>query len=306
MAQTTSGTEQSRPALAGRVDRPFVGIGFMVLGVSTLPLMDATAKYLSAEFGVVQIAWARYGFHLLLLTALLAWRIRPGELLARHPGLQLLRSGFLLGTTLCYFGAIAYLPLATVLSLAFVGPIVSTALAPVFLGEHVGARRWAAVIVGFAGALIVLRPGLGGFHPASLLGLGAGVFYGAYLVATRRLSGSGRPSVTLLYTAVLGTAVLTLALPWVWKMPTAADWGWMAAMGAFGALAHFFIIRGFEHASASLLAPVSYVEIIAAATIGWIVFGDFPDAWTWTGVGVIIASGLYISIREGRTRTAHS
>lgn len=306
MAHTRGDTDATGALVAAGVDRPLLGIGFMVLGVSTLPLMDATAKYLSDEFGVVQIAWARYGFHLLLLGALLAWRIRPGELLARRPGLQLLRSGFLLGTTLCYFGAIAYLPLATVLSLAFVGPIVSTALAPIFLGEHVGPRRWAAVIVGFLGALIVLRPGIGGFHPASLLGLGAGVFYGAYLVATRRLSGSGRPSVTLLYTAVLGTAVLTLALPWAWKTPTAVDWAWMAAMGGFGALAHFFIIRGFEHASASLLAPVSYVEIIAAATIGWIVFGDFPDAWTWTGVAVIIASGLYISVREGRARAAHS
>ena len=278
-------------------EQPLAGIAWMALGVSTLPLMDAIAKHLSAEYHVLQVTWARYGFHLLLLLVLLAWRARPAELVPRHPGLQVLRSGFLLGTTLCYFGAISYLPLANVLALAFIGPVAATALAALVLGEHVGPRRWTAVLVGFAGALIVIRPGFGVFHPASLLALGAGLFYGAYLVATRRLSGSGRPAVTLLYTAVLGVGVLTLVLPWAWRTPAPAAWAWMAAMGLFGALAHFFIIRAFEHAPAPVLAPVSYVEIIAAATIGWLAFGDFPDRWTWLGVAVIVISGIYISLR---------
>ena len=283
-------------------ERPFVGIGLMAAGVCTLPLMDGTAKYLSSDFHVLQVAWARYGFHLLLLLALLCWRLRPAELIPNQPGMQLLRSGFLLGTTLCYFGAIAYLPLATVLALAFIGPVFSTALAPVALGEHIGTRRWVAVLVGFTGALIVLRPGFDVFHPASLLALGAGLFYGAYLLATRRLSGSGRPAITLLYTAVIGVLVLTLALPFVWRAPGATDWLLMAIMGAFGALAHFLIIRAFEHAPAAVLGPVSYVEIVMAVAIGWITFGDFPDRWTWTGIAVIVASGIYISVREGRMR----
>lgn len=283
-------------------ERPLVGIALMAAGVCTLPLMDGTAKYLSGEFHVLQVAWARYGFHLLLLLALLAWRLRPAELVANHPGLQVLRSGFLLGTTLCYFGAIAYLPLATVLALAFIGPVVSTALAPFTLGEQLDLRRWLAVLVGFTGALIVLRPGFDVFHPASLLALGAGLFYGLYLLATRRLSGSGRPAVTLLYTAVIGVAVLTFTLPFVWREPDATDWLLMAIMGAFGALAHFLIIRAFEHAPAAVLGPVSYVEIVMAVAIGWIAFGDFPDHWTWTGIAVIVASGIYISVREGRMR----
>ena len=288
---------------AGR-DLPLVGILWMALGVSTLPLMDAIAKSLSADFHVLQIAWARYGFHLLLLLALLAGRLRPADLLPRNPGLQVLRSGLLLGTTLCYFGAISWLPLANVLALAFIAPVVSTALAPVILGEHVGPRRWAAVMVGFVGALIVLRPGLGVFHPASLLALGAGVFYGGYLLATRRLSGSGRPVVTLLYTALIGMVALSFTLPAVWHAPTLTEWLWMAAMGAFGALAHFMIIRAFEHASASVLGPVNYIEIVAASAVGWLAFGDFPDHWTWVGITVIVASGIYISVREGRSRAA--
>lgn len=300
MNPASSSAATVRAVLPG--ERPLVGIGLMAAGVCTLPLMDGTAKYLSGDFHVLQVAWARYGFHLLLLLALLAWRLRPAELVPRHPGLQVLRSGFLLGTTLCYFGAIAYLPLATVLALAFIGPVVSTALAPVALGEHIGPRRWVAVLVGFTGALIVLRPGFDVFHPASLLALGAGVFYGLYLLATRRLSGSGRPAVTLLYTAVIGVAVLTLTLPFVWRAPQATDWLLMAIMGAFGALAHFLIIRAFEHAPAAVLGPVSYVEIVMAVAIGWIAFGDFPDRWTWTGIAVIVASGIYISVREGRMR----
>lgn len=300
MNPASSSTATARTVLPG--ERPLVGIGLMAAGVCTLPLMDGTAKYLSDDFHVLQVAWARYGFHLLLLMALLAWRLRPAELVPNHPRLQILRSGFLLGTTLCYFGAIAYLPLATVLALAFIGPVVSTALAPVALGEHIGPRRWVAVLIGFTGALIVLRPGFDVFHPASLLALGAGVFYGLYLLATRRLSGSGRPAVTLLYTAVIGVAVLTLTLPFVWRAPAATDWLLMAMMGAFGALAHFLIIRAFEHAPAAVLGPVSYVEIVMAVAIGWIAFGDFPDRWTWTGIAVIVASGIYISVREGRMR----
>ena len=300
MTSSPSYVANARSVLPG--ERPLVGIGLMAAGVCTLPLMDGTAKYLSGDFHVLQVAWARYGFHLVLLLALLAWRLRPTELVPRHPGLQILRSGFLLGTTLCYFGAIAYLPLATVLALAFIGPVVSTALAPIALGEHIGPRRWVAVLVGFIGALIVLRPGFDVFHPASLLALGAGVFYGLYLLATRRLSGSGRPAITLLYTAVIGVAVLTLMLPFVWRAPEATDWLLMAIMGAFGALAHFLIIRAFEHAPAAVLGPVSYVEIIMAVAIGWIAFGDFPDRWTWTGIAVIVASGIYISVREGRMR----
>lgn len=283
-------------------ERPLVGIGLMAAGVCTLPLMDGTAKYLSAEFHVLQVAWARYGFHGLLLLGLLAWRLRPAELIPRHPGLQIVRSGFLLGTTLCYFGAIAYLPLATVLALAFIGPVASTALAPFALGEQLGPRRWFAVLIGFSGALIVLRPGFDVFHPAALLALGAGVFYGLYLLATRRLSGSGRPAVTLLYTAVIGAAVLTLTLPFVWRTPDATDWLLMAIMGVFGAVAHFLIIRAFEHAPAAVLGPVSYVEIVMAVAVGWIAFGDFPDLWTWTGIAVIVSSGIYISFREGRVR----
>ncbi|MBA1147091.1 EamA family transporter [Ectothiorhodospiraceae bacterium WFHF3C12] len=285
---------------SGPAVRPLAGVALMALGVSTLPLMDGLAKYLSSEYHVVQVTWARYLFHLLLLSLLLAGRLRPAELIPRQWGLQLLRSALLLGTTLCYFGAVSYLPLADVLALAFISPVVSTALAPLVLGEHVGGRRWVAVALGFAGALVVIRPGLGVFHWASVLGLGAGFFYGSYQLATRRLSGSGRPVITPLYTAVFGVVVLSVMVPAFWTMPDAAGWVLMAAMGGFGALAHFLIIRAFEHAAAPVLAPVNYVEIVAATALGWVAFGDFPDPWTWSGIALIIGSGCFIALAERR------
>jgi drug/metabolite transporter (DMT)-like permease len=274
--------------------RPLLGVTLMALGVGILPVMDGLAKHLSAEYHVVQVTWARYLFHFVLLAALLLWRLPLRELIPRRLGLQILRSAFLLSTTLCYFGAIAFLPLANALALAFIGPLVSTALAPWLLGEHAGVRRWVAVVVGFAGTLVVIRPGWAAFEWASLLGVAAGVSYGLYQLTTRRLSGSGRASVTLFYTSVFGFAVLSLVVAPFWTPPDLAGWGLMLIMGSVGALAHFLIISAFEHAPAPLLSPVSYMEMISAVAVGWLVFGDFPDAFTWTGIALIVVSGLLV------------
>ena len=292
-------SDHSPGGSVGAVARPVTGILLMAAGVAILPLMDGLAKHLSQVYPVLQVTWARYLFHFLLLGGLLLWRLPLRALIPKHPGLQMVRSAFLLATTLCYFGAIAYLPLANALAMAFLGPLVSTALAPFLLGERAGARGWLAVALGFAGTLVVIRPGFGHFHWAYLLGLGAGVSYGLYQLTTRRLSGSGRPSVTLFYTAVFGLAVLSLVVPWVWRSPDPGGWGLMLVMGAVGALAHFLIIRAFEHAPAPMLAPVSYMEMVSAVTIGWLVFGDFPDAWTWLGIALIVSSGLLLILRSG-------
>ncbi|MBL7249178.1 DMT family transporter [Alloalcanivorax marinus] len=283
-------------ALGSRPPRPWLGIALMAAGVMTLPLMDGLAKSLSEQYHVVQVTWARYLFHFLLLGALLLWRLRPRDLIPRHLGMQTLRSACLLLTTLGYFGALAYLPMANALALVFIGPLASTALAPLILGERAGPRRWIAVAIGFAGTLVVIRPGVGAFHWASLLALGAGLSYAFYQLTTRRLAGSGRPSVTLLYTAVFGLAVLSLIVPATWRAPDPAGWALMVLMGAIGAFAHFLIIRAFEYAAAPILAPVSYMEMVSAVLIGWLIFGDFPDPSTWLGIGLITGSGLLILV----------
>lgn len=291
------------PASAA-IDRPLAGIGCMLLGVSVVPLMDGIAKYLSGDFHVLQIVWARFAFHIAWLLPILLWRFRPRDLLPRHPALQVLRGGFLLGATLCFFTAIRVMPIADALALLFISPMICTLLSPWVLGEHVGPWRWAAVAAGFAGALVVIRPGFGVFQWMSLLALAAGALHGGYLVTTRRLSGSTRPMVTLLFTALVGLVAMSVALPMVWTPPATGDWLLMILMGLFAAGGHFLIIRSFDQAPAPIVAPIGYFEIVVATLVGYFAFGDFPDGWTWAGISIIVASGIVIALRESRSRRA--
>jgi drug/metabolite transporter (DMT)-like permease len=286
--------------LAGRETNPppIIGVALMLAAMMVVPLMDGIAKHLSATFSVAQVTWARYFFHLVILLPVVLWRHGAAALLLRRPVLQIARGGFLLGSTLLFFGAIAVMPIADAIALVFVAPLIVTALSPLVLGERVGIRRWLAVIVGFLGVLVIVRPGMSAFHWSMLLALGAGSIYAFYSLATRRLSGSAPPLVTLTYTALLGAVVMSAVVPFFWKTPTTTEFAWMALMGAVAAAGHFLIIKSFEYAEASLLAPLGYSEIISAAAVGYLAFGDFPDEWTWAGVAVIIASGIYVSLRE--------
>ena len=145
-------------------------------------------------------------------------------------------------------GALAQIPMADAIALAFVAPLVVTALSPLLLGEYVGPRRWVAVAVGFAGALIVIRPGAGAMEWAALLALGSGVIYGFYLIVTRRIAGTAPPAVTLVYAALVGVVVTSAMLPFLWVSPTSTAWAWMALAGAASALAHFCLIRAYHYA----------------------------------------------------------
>ena len=147
------------------------------------------------------------------------------------------------------------------------------------------------------------RPGMTVINTGTLLALGAGTIYALYMVATRKLSGSAPPLVTLTFTAILGTVAMSTAVPFQWITPDAVDFLMMAAMGGCAALGHYLLIKAFDHAPASVLAPFGYSKIVMTTVIGFFFFGDFPNTWTWVGVGVIIASGVYISLREGRTNT---
>ncbi|MDP6109340.1 MAG: DMT family transporter, partial [Rhodospirillales bacterium] len=249
------------------------------------------------------IVWARYFFHLLYLLPIVVLRYGPSALMPRFPGLQIIRGGFLLLSTILFFTAISLMPIADALALFFVSPLIVTALSPVLLGENVGFRRWIAVSIGFIGALIIIRPGMTVINTGTLLALGAGTIYALYMVATRKLSGSAPPLVTLTFTAILGTVAMSAAVPFQWITPDAVDLLMMAAMGGCAALGHYLLIKAFDHAPASVLAPFGYSKIVMATVIGFFFFGDFPNTWTWVGVGVIIASGVYISLREGRTNT---
>ena len=294
---------QSAPSGAGAAgpttsDRPLIGILLVVAAMSVVPFMDALAKYLSGHIPVLQVVWSRYFFHFCLIFPVVLWRYGPRRMVPAKPLLQLVRGVLLLASTALFFAAIAYMPLADALALVFVSPLVVTALSPLVLGETVGLRRRLAVLVGFCGALIIIRPGFGTLQWPALLALSGGLVFGLYFLSTRRLAGSAPPLVTLTYTAAAGAVLMSLVMPFVWVTPSLQDLGAMALMGLIAAGGHFLLIRAFDYAPASLLAPFTYSEIVMTTLLGLVIFGDFPTAWTWAGIAIIIGSGVYISLRE--------
>jgi Predicted permeases len=204
----------------------------------------------------------------------------------------------LLTANISFFYSISVISLPKALTLAFVAPLVVTAFSPFFLGESVGYRRWAAVIIGFIGSLVVIRPGFLEINLASLAALGTGIMYGFYLIITRKLSTSDNPLLTLLLTGVVGAIIATTFMPFVWVYPTFNQWSIMAAIGLFACIGHLFIILSLKYADASKLAPFSYFEIVTNIIIAYYFFGDFPDSWTFLGLFIIVFSGIYISRRD--------
>ena len=214
------------------------------------------------------------------------------------PKLQFIRGLILLTANICFFYAISVISLAKALTLAFVAPLIVTAFSPIFLGEKVGFKRWSAVIIGFIGSLVVIRPGFVEINLASFAALGTGIMYGFYLIITRKLSTSDNPLLTLLLTGVVGAVIISCVMPFVWVQPTINQWSMMAAIGVFACIGHLFLILSLKYADASKLAPFSYFEIITNILIGYYFFGDFPDNWTFLGLAIIVMSGIYIYQRE--------
>jgi len=263
-----------------------------------VPVMDALAKHLSVSMDVFQIAWARYFFSALFTLSLMIIFYRKTLVWSKNPKLQLIRGFVLAFSTLCFFYAISIISLPKALTLAFVAPITCTAFSPIFLKEKVGIRRWSAVLVGFIGALIVIRPGFIEVNLATLAAVACGICYGFYFIITRKLSTSDNSLLTLLFTSVVGLAIISLFLPSVWVNPTLNQWIIMGLIGLIASVAHLFIIISLKYADASKLAPLGYTEIITNIIISYYFFHELPDNWTYLGLFIIVLSGLYISRRE--------
>ena len=273
-------------------------ITFNLLAWVMLPIMDGFAKYLSSDLPVLQITWARYFFTVAFTLPVMFFFFRKNLVWTDKPKLQLIRGLILLTANICFFYSISIISLAKALTLAFIAPLIVTAFSPIFLGEKVGFRRWSAVLIGFIGSMVVIRPGFVEINLASLAALGTGVMYGFYLIITRKLSSSDNPLLTLLLTGVVGAIIISFVMPFVWIKPTLNQWSMMAAIGVFACIGHLFIILSLKYADASKLAPFSYFEIVTNIIIGYYFFSDFPDKWTFIGLFIIILSGIYISRRE--------
>ena len=265
--------------------------------------MDVIAKYLSADMSFLQITWARYFFTVFFALPFMFFFFRKNLLWTTEPKLQTLRGLLLFCANILFFYSISIISMAKALTLAFVAPLITTALSPFLLNEKVGFKRWSAVIVGFVGSIIVIRPGFIDLNLATIAGLGTGFFYGIYLIVTRKLHTSDNPLLTLLLTGVVGLIIGTFIVPFVWVNLSLNQWLLLALMGIFACLGHFFLILSLKYADASKLAPLGYFEIVTNVLLGYYFFFDFPDVWTWVGFAIIVLSGVYISFRERKIVT---
>ncbi len=287
------------PAAKHLEPRSLTGIALMLAAMVILPLLDVVAKILGQQgIPVIQIVWARMTFGC-LMTLPFAWRVGgTSALLPANPMLHTFRAGFLIGATGMFFWALHYQSIADTLSIFFVQPLVVTLLSPVVLGEKVGVRRWTAVVIGFIGTLIIIRPGFQAFNPGVLMALAAGTSLAIYMLMTRKISGSAHAMVTTFHTSLAGMILTSLAAPFVWQTPLLSQWALFVLLAFIAGFGHYLIVRAYDYSEASLLAPLAYSEMIMAVAVSWWFFGDFPDRWTFVGVGILIACAIYISIRE--------
>lgn len=245
----------------------------------------------------IQVLWIRAVFTIVALPFLV--RRSPVTIAkTKYPKTQLVRSALLMGAGLCFFFSLQEVPLADAVAIVFVSPLFMTAIAFVFLKELVGWRRWTACLVGFAGAMLIIQPGLGVRHWMYLLPLGDALFSAVYAVLTRRI-GSADSTTTSLFYSVLGMATLFgIPMIWMFEMPTGEQWLMLLGISVFGLFAHFSHIRAYAQGEASLMAPLSYIHVVFTTFTAFLVFGTLPDFWAAIGIVFIVGAGLYILHRE--------
>ena len=282
------------PALRGAL--------LVVVSVGIFAVMDTIAKYLARSYPVNGVVWARYAANLLVLLGFFAARGDLKRLRTARPGLQFMR-GLLLGAaSLFYFTSLTVLPLAEAAAIGFVMPLFLAVLAVPMLGERMAGARLAAVLAGLAGALVIVRPGAAVFTPYALLPVGMALCNALYQILTRKVAGVEHPLTSLVWGALVGTVLLSFTLPFAWVTPSGA-WHWflLAVIGVLASVGHFILIRAYDYANATGLAPFFYTQLVWVMLLGWLVFGDFPDGWSLLGMGIIVVSGLSLVGRQRLT-----
>ena len=268
-------------------------IAVMCLASLCFIAMHGFIKTVRGDVPIGMIIWSQYTIQAVLLTALLVPRLSR-VIDTRMIGLQVLRALALMAAVSGMFVAVGLMPLADAITIGFVAPLMIAAAASWFLRERVTRSQWLAILIGFAGVLIVIRPGTSIFDAASLVPLGAAVCVALYQTLTRPISQVVTPTSMLYAATLVGLAVSSLALPLTWETPSLAQTGFLTIAACFGAAAHFLLIRAYHAAPASLVAPFAYSEIVWASAIGFAAFGDVPDGATLIGGAILIASGLYL------------
>jgi drug/metabolite transporter (DMT)-like permease len=274
------------------------GIGFMLAMTVCFSTLDASAKFVTHELPLWMVMWGRYIFHFLFIMVFVL-RGAPGKILkTRNIKMQVLRSFLIFSAGITFWAGLMYLPLADCTIMAFISPLLVTILSVLFLGEKFGSHRWKVVVVGLVGALVVIRPGMGIVSWAAVLPLMAAAFYATLQITTRVLGLRDSALTTLFYTSTCGMVFSSVMVVFFWQTPTLYQWLMLMWLGLIGAIGHYFMIKAFESAPASLLAPFDYATLVWATLLGYFIFGDFPDGWTILGAVIIVFSGLYLVRRE--------
>jgi len=274
-------------------EQPIKGIALICMAVLLFASHDTLSKYLSGFYPIVMVVWARYVVHTLLMLVIFVPRSGFSAVVrTKRPGLQLLRALCLIGTSLFFTTGLRYIPLAEATAVNFLAPLLVTALSVPLLGEQVTRNQWLAVLAGFVGVLIVVRPGGALFTPAILLPLASALCFGFYQLLTRLLSGIDSPTTSNFLTGILNSLIMSALLPFFWSTPTLVHGLFMIGLGTCGMLSHMLLTQAFRHAAPAMLAPFSYGQILFAGMYGYLIFDHTPDSFGIVGIVVICLSGL--------------
>jgi drug/metabolite transporter (DMT)-like permease len=284
-------------------NRVLVGILFMCAAGSLFPVMNGLVQVLSPRYSTEQLVWARASSHFLFIVVLFGSTFGVDILRTTQLKWQIGRSLVLLMSTAMFFTGVKYLPLAKAASISFTAPFFVALLAWPLLGERITPGRLMAVMVAFLGVLVVIRPGSEVFQWASLLMLGSAVCYALYQILTRRVARHDSAETSAVYSALVGTVVMSAVVPFVWT-PIAAwtDAALLFSLGIIGGTAHYFVARAMIYAQANVIAPFGYWQLVGAVIVGYLISGYLPDAFTWIGAGIIVCAGIYIAWCEARER----
>lgn len=283
------------------LNRPLYGIGLTIIMTAIFSLLDASAKYVCNELPLWMAMWGRYFFHFVFFTVFFLRGAPRDIIFTQNLKLQILRSVLIFGAGVTFWSGLMLLPLADCTVISFISPLLVTILAVFLLGERFGFHRWGSVIIGLIGVIFVIRPGMGVANWAVVLPLLSALFYATLLITTRILGQRENVLTTLFYTSIGGLILSSVMVVFYWVSPSPTQWLLLMWLGLLGTLGHFFMIKAFEKAPASLLAPFGYASLIWNTLLGYFIFGDLPDAWTIFGAAIIISSGLYLVKRESST-----
>lgn len=274
----------------------------MIVAMVFLPVKDGMAKILGGTYSPLEIIWAQFCLVYLFLAPVIVLRYGPRMLWPRPLGLQVLRGIFAVTGIGFFYWAVLYIPLASTTAIFFLAPLVVTVLSPFVLNERVDWRRWAAVVVGFLGVFLILRPDLAVYNKGFLIAVAGGFVIGLFYMCNRKLAAGTPAIVTLAHSVIIGAVLLSFAVPAVWIAPKVADIPLITGFVLCALVGQGLMLASFEYAPASVVAPFQYGSIIFAALFGFLVFGEFPDIWTLLGIAVVISSGIYIAVREARLK----